>query len=248
MNRYLEIDFARGIAVILMVIFHVFYTMKHMGIESYDPSGPVLKMTARLAHLTFIILSGINLYLSHKRHTIKDKFIKRHLYRAIKLITYGMIMTVLTYITFGEGKSVKFGILHFIGVAIILGLFIVDKPKFCIFIAIVFVFIEHYSQKNPSKFNSLCKNNPFFCFILGIYNTHNAHLGSLDHHSILSKFPFFAIGIALGSKLKKPKLKTENKFVKFISLIGQHSLKIYMLHWFILYIVIYGMGGRPIKW
>lgn len=248
MNRYLEIDFVRGIAVILMIIFHVFYTMKHMGIKSYDPSSPLLRLTARASHLTFITLSGINLYLSHRRHTEKNKFIKRHLYRAVKLITYGMIMTVLTYITFGYGKSVKFGILHFMGVAIILGLFIVDKPMFCVFIAIVFVFIEYYSQKNPSKFNSLCKNNPFFCFILGIYNSHNKHLSSLDHHSLLGKFPFFAIGIFIGSKFKQSKLNTENKFVKGISWIGQRSLKIYMLHWFILYFLIYSMGGRPIKW
>ena len=54
MKRYDEIDILKGIAVILMVIFHIFYFPNQYGFREIEYDTIPLKITARVAQIIFI--------------------------------------------------------------------------------------------------------------------------------------------------------------------------------------------------
>jgi len=255
MVRYLEIDIIKGVAVILMVFFHIFYMMNNMGFNKINSSGVILKSIAKISHLTFITMAGLNFYISYKKNKNKNKFREKQLIRSCKLMFFAMTITYLSQITFGNSKSVKFGILHFMSVAIVISLFIVNIPTLIIGIMILLFFLNNYSSGNGEQFSSICKKTPFLCFVFGIYGSYNYDIGSLDHHSLLSKYPFFGIGMILGHLFYKNDKKRiinldkykNNKIIKLLTWLGKNSLFIYILHWIVLYGIIYICGGRPIK-
>ena len=70
-ERFLEIDFLRGIGIVMVVIFHLFFDFDYFGIlqnEMYEGSWLIFqRSTASLLILVF----GISLVLSYDR--VKDK-------------------------------------------------------------------------------------------------------------------------------------------------------------------------------
>ena len=70
MNRYLEIDVIKGIAVILMIIFHIFYLMNNMGMNQIDSSKGIIALTAPLAHYSFLIFC---IFLQNCKRRDRDK-------------------------------------------------------------------------------------------------------------------------------------------------------------------------------
>lgn len=249
MERFVEIDVIKGVAVILMIFFHIFYLMNNMGLNGIDSSKGIIAFTAPLAHYTFIIFSGINLFITYNKSKDKDKFKSKQVIRSLKLFGFAMIITFVSYITFGKRKFVKFGILHFMAAVSLLSLFTIDNLHTNIILLICLVLFGIYANNNTSKFDGLCKKNSFVCFILGIYSVHTNQYGAMDHFDILSKFPVFILGVILGHifyKNKKPiKNNNDNIIVNGLAWLGKNSLTIYMLHWVVLYAIIYMFGGRP---
>ena len=68
MTRFIEIDILRGVAVISMVIFHYFYMIYLMGDSDTAITNNLVICLAIFAHITFIILFGINLALSFQKN------------------------------------------------------------------------------------------------------------------------------------------------------------------------------------
>ena len=64
MDRIYEIDIFRGFAVIAMVIFHYFYIFYLMGKSDTAVTNNFVICLAKFAHITFIVLFGVNLALS----------------------------------------------------------------------------------------------------------------------------------------------------------------------------------------
>ena len=88
--RYDTIDFAKGIAVIFMVLFHIFYFPNQYGFKEFNYDTPFLNSTARIAQVIFITCVGINLYFSYnsnvKDEKDKKKFYEKLLKRVLKLL------------------------------------------------------------------------------------------------------------------------------------------------------------------
>mgnify|MGYP002623713018 CR=1 FL=1 len=76
-ERFIEIDLAKGIAVLLMMFFHYFYLGKHMNILNTDVNSGILHLIAKMAHTTFIIASGMNLAISTSGKSSKDYIPKK---------------------------------------------------------------------------------------------------------------------------------------------------------------------------
>lgn len=268
MKRNTEIDVIKGLSVVMMVTFHIVYVMNNMGFNKPNSSGFFWSMLAKISHLTFITIAGINLYINYKNKILenknltkkdKTKYYFRKIKRALVLLLLGLVMTYTTKKIFGSNKSVKFGILHFMCSAILISIIVLKVndiiPKSISYsligLIIIFTLLQQYSiNKN---FSGICKKVPMICFILGIYGSFNANIGSLDHHSIFSKYPFFALGMLIGKsffgKNNKKIIDLEpcknNKIVKGLKWLGEHSLEVYMIHWVIIYGIVYLAGGRP---
>lgn len=254
-KRFFEIDIIKGISVILMVIFHFFYLSHYMDVSYYNVSSGILSWMAKSAHYIFIFIVGVNLAIINQKYKkmYKEKYehfeFSRQLKRALFLVGGGIIMTILSYLGFGE-NYIKFGILHFVGVSIILSQFFVSSRIMALIIAI-FVLILNFifnSGKYSSYLYDKCQEFPFSCFIGGVKNL---RYNSLDHFSMVPFFALLCIGIVFGHTFYKDgnkrifldkeidnaeKILSYNPFSNMLSYIGSKSLSIYFIHFIIFYI------------
>jgi uncharacterized membrane protein len=123
-ERVWEVDVLRGIAVVAMVLYHFSYDLAYfVGLFDVElfRSGAGLD-AARAIGGTFIFLAGLSLTLSYRRALAAAqgrKLFGKYLMRGVRIFSYGLIITFLTWI-FVPREMIIFGILHLIGVSIIL--------------------------------------------------------------------------------------------------------------------------------
>jgi uncharacterized membrane protein len=107
-TRHGEIDVLRAVAIVLMVLFHLVYDLTIFAGVRIDYQTPLWFLIGKTSALLFIFISGLCSGFS--------RFPER---RGIKVLFYGMVITLVTY-QFMKDDYVVFGILHFLGVAMIL--------------------------------------------------------------------------------------------------------------------------------
>jgi len=239
MKRYDEIDMLKGIAVILMVIFHIFYFPNQYGFREIEYDTIPLKITARVAQIIFITCVGINLVFSYKSSEEKKEdtyeYTKKSIYRVLKLSFFALFMTLFTYFVFGE-KYVKFGILHFIAFSSLVLFPFVNNMKVIYGILSVLILIYSLLKYNPQLFSSVPPN---LAFISGFYFVYPA----VDHFPLLPWMILICIGIIIGQYIVKnnPQLLSDkskgNKILDFLRITGKKSLEVYVIHWLIIYLI-----------
>lgn len=245
MDRIYEIDIVRGFAVIAMVIFHYFYIFYLMGESDTAVSNSLVACLANFAHITFIILFGVNLALSYQRNKEKgakdDDYFGKQMKRALTFYIIGAIVTLFTYLIFPH-KYVVFGIFHFLATSIILSQFFVENKTTAVLGLVIFYLVYSVAQTDQYNILNRCYNSPLFCFVTGLGNT---QYNSIDHFSLLPYFMFVLIGIILGhtyfdkgNRRFKYLENKDSKYFTIIKKIGQNSIPIYIMHWFILYYLI----------
>ena len=70
--RLVEIDLLKGIAVILMSLFHIYYFPTQLGYYEFNSNTTPLLITARIAQFIFILCVGINLVFQYKNSEEKN--------------------------------------------------------------------------------------------------------------------------------------------------------------------------------
>jgi len=121
-RRFREIDFLRGVAIIMMVVYHTLFDLAFFGVAAIDVLGGFWRSFALATATLFIALAGLSLPISYARR--KDRGVDRpiwpdYAWRGGKIVGFGLLATIATWIFIGDGFIV-FGILHLIGTAIIL--------------------------------------------------------------------------------------------------------------------------------
>ncbi|HQC34484.1 MAG TPA: heparan-alpha-glucosaminide N-acetyltransferase domain-containing protein, partial [Methanoculleus sp.] len=66
-ERYWEIDAARGIAVVTMIVFHSAFDLNFFGVLPLPVSGGFLRMLAYMTASTFIFIVGVSFTISYAR-------------------------------------------------------------------------------------------------------------------------------------------------------------------------------------
>ena len=237
--RFVEIDVLKGVAVILMCIFHIYYFPTQLGYLEFNSNTIRLQIIARIAQFIFITCVGINLVFQYKNSNEKKTsmvdYITKNSKRFTKLLLGAFFMSVFTYFVFGN-NFVKFGILHFI---LLSSIFLMPflNNLFVVKSLLAFVFVIWYLVKtNPALFYNVPKVPAFLC---GFYYEWNA----VDHFSIIPWISLILIGILVGHYLykHKPRILSENvkntAVVKSFAFVGEHSFSLYILHWLVIYII-----------
>ena len=222
-----------------MVIYHYFIISSLMKRPVVDLNNPFVSSLAVISHSTFIFMVGINLYNSYKKD--KKGFYKKQFYRAMKLLFYGLLMTIITYYLYPD-SFIRYGIFHFIASAIIVSMLFIHNKLLVSYAIIFFIVLSILSNKYLNTFRDLCVNTKNFCFNLGLFNYYN----SLDHFSFIPFFIYVLVGIKTGQLLytnqKSPFSVPNNKLTNTLGLTGKYSLQIYLVHWFILYFLLTVQG------
>jgi uncharacterized membrane protein len=231
--RIWEIDFLRGLSIILMVFYHVLYDLSELGgmrtllgikINLYS----VFWLGAQYFFAgLFIILCGISSTLSRNN--------KR---RALKLLVVAVAITAVTII-YDSSSAIHFGILHCLGACILMYGLMFEKsgPWACAASgAIVFglsAALALAMRGVPVRFNWLLP--------LGITS---ASYTSLDYFPLLPWFGVYLAGAALGKSIysRKQSLLPKRLPETFINAAGRHSLLIYVVHQPLIIAVLYTAG------
>ncbi|MEM2822332.1 MAG: heparan-alpha-glucosaminide N-acetyltransferase, partial [Candidatus Pacearchaeota archaeon] len=242
---FLEIDVLRGIAVIMMIVFHFFFDLDFFGVRSFNLDKVFWFIFARTIAIIFIFLVGLCLTISYARAKTEGKAcFKKYLLRGVKIILLGLCITAITFITFPEW-TIYFGILHFIGLSIILAYpFLTLKSAramiFIIILALFFLLFGIFLNKISLNFPYLLwlglEPKTFYTFdyfplfpwfgvvLIGIFSGHLLYKGGERQ---------FKIQIGIGKIFAWP--------LSGLAFLGRHSLIIYLLHQPILSLLILTM-------
>lgn len=119
--RYQTVDALRGLAILLMVIYHFCYDLSYFKLADFDFYHDPFWLHSRTFILSlFLVLVGISLWLAHAERIRPVKALKR----AGIIAVNAALVSLATWVLFGE-RVVFFGVLHFIVVASLLGLLFV---------------------------------------------------------------------------------------------------------------------------
>lgn len=231
-QRFIEIDILRGLAIILMIFGHIFWDLDYFGLVPIN-SG-IYSVIQNTVQPTFFLLVGISLVVSKKKienMTLKDekKYYRRLIFRGLKILGLGMILTILTLLFIPE-KPVFFGVLHCIGLSVILSAPFLKYRNYNLLFAIMILFASlvaaEYNVENPTIFH----------LVVGIHQT-NVWSYTVDYFPLLPWFGICLLGLVIGDclysgnerKFRMPDL-SRYRPAKIFQWCGQHSLIIYLLH------------------
>jgi len=232
--RYWEIDFLRGIAIMMMIIFHAVFDMNYFSSYRIDIQSGFWWFFARITASIFIFLVGVSLTLSYSR-AIKERkdLLMKYLYRGLKIFSWGLIITLITWVFFREGFII-FGILHFIGIAIILAYPFIRHRFLNPFFGILFISLGIY-------LTGLIFDFPWLIW-LG-FMPQNFY--TFDYFPILPWFGLVLLGLFFGNLFypegrRRINIKEiSNPLTKLFCFLGRHSLLIYLIHQPVLIALLY---------
>ncbi|OPY18113.1 MAG: Acyltransferase family protein [Methanomethylovorans sp. PtaU1.Bin073] len=238
-GRFWEIDALRGIAIILMVLFHFIYDLVFFDVLQVDIRSGLMFYIGRSAALLFVFLVGVSLTLSHSRNKISGSQIsfKKYLNRGFHIFLWGLVFTMGSWLLF-PNEVIVFGILHFIGVAIILSYPLLEY-RLANFVGGLIVFFL-------SKFvESFTVDFPWLLW-LGFTP---ADFQSLDYFPLFPWFGVIMVGIFAGN-IFYPSYRrkyefidlSSNRLIYILEIMGKKSLAIYIVHQPMLVFLLYVAG------
>jgi uncharacterized membrane protein len=225
-TRYWELDAARGIAIVMMIVFHTVYDLNYFGIVSFPVHDGFWRWFALLTASLFVFIVGVSLSISYAR--TRDRLpgfalYKKYLLRGSMIFALGMGITLVTWLVLGEGY-ILFGILHLIGLSIIIAPLFFRFPRLSLVLGLLFilegVLITHL-------------NGPLWLAWIGI---HPVGFYSIDYEPLFPWFGLVLLGLFAGSTLypggirRWPISRSPNRCTDSLSFLGRHSLVIYLVH------------------
>ena len=215
-NRWIIIDLIRGLAVLLMIIFHFSYDLKLFGHVKIDFQNDLeWWVFPRIIVFLFLFAMGLAMPITNNKPNFRNLFLKR----LGKISTLALIISLGTYFIFPK-RWIYFGTLHCIAVCSILAVPFLKRPIISLTVSIlmllpVFIFKFTYpwfSMEHQSM--DYIPAIPWIAIVLlGIFSFH------YNFHQIIH--------------IKR------NFLTNILEFLGKHSLKIYLIHQPILFGLVY---------
>ncbi|ACL17126.1 DUF1624 domain-containing protein [Methanosphaerula palustris] len=238
-GRYWEIDLLRGIAVLAMILYHFLFDLAFFSIMPVQVETGFWRYFALATASLFVLLAGLSVTISAARAEQRSGAgwpycrLVRH---GLTVFSCGLLVTLVTYLFLGD-LAILFGILHLIGISILLSL--------------LFLRFKHLNL----LFGLLCIgagqvvagiNGPLWLLWTGI---HPADFASVDYTPLLPWFGVILIGLWCGRMLYPGgqrgfrSLPPAPQLAEPILFIGRHSLFIYLIHQPILVGILMAISG-----
>jgi uncharacterized membrane protein len=232
-QRIWEIDFLRGLAIILMVGYHLLFDLgEFRGVKTFLGFSTNLSTIAwTMAHFffatLFVVLSGTSGTLS--RNNVR---------RGLRLLAVSLAVTAATYV-FDPSSTVFFGILQCLAFSMLIygAAFVKTRPAAC---AAWGALVIGLGVAAPVLRRAL---EVRFDWLMP-FGIHSPAFSSFDYFPLLPWFGVFLAGAALGKSVyaSKRSLIPWRLPVTFVNIAGRHSLLIYIVHQPVIMGVLYLLG------
>jgi uncharacterized membrane protein len=215
-----------------MIFGHILWDLDYFGLAPINNS--IYSILTKTVPTLFFLLVGISLIVSKKKIENKPvnyekNYYKHLILRGLKIFCLGMIITIGTLLFIPE-KAVVFGVLHCIGLSIVLSGPFLKYRKYTLLFGFLIIFagtiLAQYPVDNPTVFH----------LTLGLHQT-NVWRYTIDYFPLIPWFGVCLIGIVIGDWLycgdkrifRMPDL-SRYRPVKIFQWAGRHSLVLYLLH------------------
>ena len=244
--RLWEVDFLRGVAVVLMIFYHLVFDLYYFDVYSVRIYSGPWQFFARSIGSTFIFLLGVSLtlrYAALKPRLSHRQLFAKYLLRGAKLVGWGMVITAVTYFIVGRG-FVVFGILHLLGLATILAYPFLRSRWASLGAGIAVILVGRQLPEAVS--------HPWFIWLgVGEFGRY-----MVDWYPVFPWFGIALLGIFVGFTLypegrrgfvlpgdpQAAPVGGLSLLVRGLSFLGRHSLVIYLVHQPIMLALLYLMG------
>ena len=225
-ERLWEVDAARGVAILMMILYHLTYDLDTFGGYGIESTSGFWALFADTTASLFLFLVGVSLAISHTRAGGANRSLfTKYLLRGLRIFGYGMILTLVTWLA-GVGV-IAFGILHLIGVSIILAypLLRLRLPNLIMGFAVILV-------GEYMRLQGVSSESPWL-LPLGVMPE---NLFMPDYRPLLPWFGVVLLGLFLGNLLygrgygERGTGGNEPAFARPLEFLGRHSLLIYLVH------------------
>ena len=220
-KRIWELDALRGICVLGMLIVHFVYDLTELyRLVSWQP-GDTFAWVQRWGGVLFLLLSGICVTLG--RRSVRRGLIVFGCGLLCTAVTVGMYRLGLS----GNGIQIYFGVLHCLGVCMILWPVFRRLPWWALLSLGIGIIVTGLWVFEPMRVSY-----PWL-LPLGIQP---GGLITSDYFPLFPNLGFFLLGSALGKTLYRrqqsllPRVNDRNFLLRFLQLCGRQSLWIYLLH------------------
>ncbi|MBC2722632.1 heparan-alpha-glucosaminide N-acetyltransferase [Desulfosporosinus sp.] len=223
-QRYGEIDFLRSVAILLMVLFHIVYDLREFAGININYQDPVWFLIGKASALLFIFISGL-----------ASGFSRSPVRRGLKVLLYGMGITIATYLAMKD-IYVRFGILHFLGVTMILSPIIYSLSSRILWV------LAGASALLGFWFKGLVLETSLFLPLGLMYK----EFGSMDYYPLFPYISVTFLGVLAYRHLYQRRSKPLVAFkldYKPILWLSRNSLLIYLVHQPIILLIIFGIRG-----
>jgi len=209
-KRLWEIDFLRGVAILLMILFHLIVDLSEFYGYLFVYAQGLLYYAGKLSVVLFLLLAGLS-----------TRFSRRPLRHGLQILGWGIVVTLVTYI-YNPTVYVRFGILHLIGSGLILSYGIRHFDQWLrIILALLLMAGGRVAEQTATA--------QVWLLPLGVVP---AAFASLDYYPLLPWAGVILLGAWAGEYLypvPRSLLKKEPK-ANLFTYMGRHSLSIYLLH------------------
>lgn len=227
-ERYWELDACRGVAILLMVTYHLVFDLAFFGYYDIPVTSGLWRLYGRTSAILLLLLVGVALTIGYERSAIRQGRpppYRAYLGRGAKLLGWGIVITLLSWTYLGR-PVILFGILHLIGAAVMLAYPFLRLGKTNAIVGLTFLLAGVWV-------NGIPVTQPWLLW-LGL-RPHLFH--QLDWFPLLPWFGLVLMGVAGGAYLyptgkRRFDLPAWNSQpgINQLAWLGRHSLLIYLAH------------------
>ena len=232
-------DAARGVAILMMVLYHLVYDLDTFGGFGIESTSGFWGHFADATAFAFVFLVGVSLAISRSRVESGPRgwgLFGKYLRRGLRILGYAMALTAVSWFL-GMG-IIAFGILHLIGVSIILAypFLRLRLPNLILGLSLVatgwYMRVQNVSSESPGLL-------PF-----GVVPE---NLSMPDYRPLLPWFGVILLGlfvgnVVYGSGKREGRASGTPPFAGPLASLGRNSLFIYLVHQPIMVALLWALG------
>lgn len=232
-QRIWEIDFLRGVSIVLVVGYHLLFDLgEFVGLKSFLGFSTDLSSTAWVVAQNFF--AGLFVIMSGTSSTLTRSNVRR----GLKLLAVAFAVTAVTYV-FDPASTIWFGVLHLLAASILVyaAAFALAGAAAC---AAWGAAVLGLGAVMPAIKRCLAVGFDWL-LPLGLYSP---GFSSFDYFPLVPWLGIFLLGAALGKSAYAPRrsLLPWSLPQTVFNAAGRHSLVIYIVHQPVIMGVLYALG------